>query len=116
MTIDQYTAEIARCQRQLIWRMVIAIAPVFLAFGIAGIVRYNNPDLADFVGPILVFAVGLPMMLCGFVYADRTHKSFPMLLCPHCDGNLSRSKSVIIATGNCPNCGRRILTDAAIGT
>jgi 4-amino-4-deoxy-L-arabinose transferase-like glycosyltransferase len=77
MTIDQYTAEIARCQRQLIWRMVIAIAPVFLAFGIAGIVRYNNPDLADFVGPILVFAVGLPMMLCGFVYADRTHKSFP---------------------------------------
>ncbi|GEM_PF-6339177 len=116
MNVAEYNTEVGRCQRQLSWRMACAIAPMFAALSVAGIVRYNNPGLADILAPIIMFAIGFPIMLLGFVRADRTYRNFPALVCPHCDGNLSRMKSVIIATGNCPNCGRRVLNDSAIGT
>ena len=116
MTVAEYKAEFAKCQTRLTWRMAGSIAVIFAMLGIAGIVRYNNPELADTIAPIIVFAVGLPLMLLGFVHADRTYRRYPCLVCPHCDGNLARQKSVIIATGNCPNCGRRVLADASIGT
>jgi len=95
--------------------MAGAIAAMFVAIGVANLVRLFNPDLADIVAPIVIFAIGFPIMLLGFYHADRTYLRFPNLICPHCQGNLSRAKHVIIATGNCPSCGRRVLSDDAIG-
>ena len=115
MTVAEYTSECARCQRKLMWRMAGAIAAIFVAIGVANLVRLFDPDLAGIVTPIVMCLVGFPVMLLGFYRADRTHLKFPLLVGPHCDGNLSRAKSVIIATGNCPSCGRRVLTDDAIG-
>lgn len=116
MTITEFNRELAQFQRRLSWRFFFAIAPLFIAFGIAGIVRSYNPELADIAAPIIVFAIGVPIMLLGFVYADRTYKKHPALMCPYCDRTLSRAKSIVVATGNCPNCGRRVLTDDTIGT
>ena len=60
--------------------------------------------------------IGFPLMLIGFRKADVTYKEFSDLVCQHCQGGLYQSKSVIIATGNCPSCGRRVVKDDAIGT
>jgi hypothetical protein len=95
--------------------MAGAIAVMFVALGIATIVRLFNPNLADILAPIVMFLVGFPLMLLGFYHADRTYLRYPQLICPYCQGNLSRAKSVIIATGNCSSCGRRVLADDAIG-
>lgn len=115
MTVTEYNAECARCQRRLGWRMVFAIVAILVAIGAANVVRLFDPSLADIVAPIVMLLVGFPTMLFGFYHADRTYLKFPLLICPHCEGNLSRAKSVIIATGNCPSCGRRVLHDNAIG-
>jgi hypothetical protein len=95
--------------------MAGAIAVMFVALGIANLVRLANPNLADILAPVVMFFVGFPLMLLGFYHADRTYLKYPQLICPYCQGNLSRSRSVIIATGNCPSCGRRVLADDAIG-
>jgi hypothetical protein len=116
MNVADYNAEFARCQRRMVWRMVYSIAIIFVALALANGVRYLGGDLADILAPIIIFAVGFPIMLLGFYHVDRTYRKFPALMCPHCDGNLSRARSVIIATGNCPSCGRRVLDDAVIGT
>ena len=115
MTVDEYKAEFARCQHLMIWRMVYSVAVIFGALGLAGCVRYYDSDLADIIAPAIIFAVGFPLMLFGFHRVDRTYQKFPGLICPHCGGSLSRAKSIIIATGNCPSCGRRILKDDSIG-
>lgn len=95
--------------------MAGAIAVMFGAIGAANVVRLFDPNLADIVAPTVMFFVGFPLMLLGFYHADRTYLNYPHLICPHCQGNLSRARSVIIATGNCPSCGRRVLDDDAIG-
>ena len=116
MTVDEYNTEYARCQRSMIWRMVCSIAIIFASLALANGVRYFGGDLADILAPAIVFAVGFPIMLFGFYLVDRTYRKFPALICPHCGGSLSRAKSVIVATGNCPSCGRRVLKDDSIGT
>ncbi len=116
MTIAEYNTEFARCQRRMVWRMVYSIGIIFVALALANGVRYLDDDFANLLAPIIIFAVGVPIMLIGFYHVDRTYRKFPEMICPHCDGNLSRAKSVIIATGNCPSCGRRVLADGAIGT
>jgi hypothetical protein len=47
MTIDEYNAEFARCQRWMIWRMVYSIAIIFGALALANGVRYFDGELAD---------------------------------------------------------------------
>jgi hypothetical protein len=79
-------------------------------------VRQFQPTLADALSPIIIFAFGLPVMLYCFMRIDRLYRKFPSLVCPHCGGNLTQNKAVIIATGNCTSCGRRVLTDDSIGT
>lgn len=116
MTIAEYLDAWKLCQRLVMRRVVGSVATIFGAMGVAGIVRLYNPLLADIVAPLIMFAVGVPLMLYGFSQADRAYRKFPGLVCPHCGGNLSRAKSVVIATGNCPHCGRRVLHDAMIGT
>lgn len=115
MTIAKYTAECAKCQRRLGWRMAGAIAVMFIVLGIANLVRLFDPNLADIVAPVVMFLVGFPLMLLGFYHADRTYLKYPKLMCLHCHGNLSKARSVIITTGNCPSCGRRVLSDDTIG-
>jgi len=116
MNIPEYNDECSRCQRTVMWRMMLAIGAMFGAIGITLIIRYNNAAVGDILGPIILALVGFPIMLLGFVHADRAYQKFSSLICPHCDGSLAREKSIIIATGNCPTCGRRVLSDSSIGT
>ena len=116
MTIVEYKAETARFQRFQMTRLATGIAALFVTMAIAGVVRYNDPVLADILAPVIVFVIGLPVMLFFLWTADRGYRKYPALVCGHCEGNLYQSKSVVIATGNCPHCGRRVLADATIGT
>ena len=97
-------------------RMVCSAAVIFAALAIAALVGSFFPDFARLITPLIIFGVGLPLMLLGFYYADNSYKEFQRLICSHCKGNLHRNKSVVVATGNCPICGRRVLVDESIGT
>ena len=116
MTIEEYLQVLRKHDHQMARRVVYSVTGIFVFLAIAGALRACAPLLADICAPILIFLIGLPLMLFGFRRADLTYRCFSNLICPHCDQSLARSKSVVIATGNCPNCGRRVLRDDRIGT
>ncbi len=116
MNIDVYKKEVKRHDRATALGFAASTCVIFASLGIAGFVRHLNDGLADIVAPIIIFMIGTPLMLYGFYRLDRLYRRFPSLICPHCKGTLAKARSVIVATGNCPHCGRQVLTDNTIGT
>ena len=116
MKIAEFHKEHRNCQKRMALRMTLSFGTLFFAL-LLGFVSgvFFGPVAQAVVGPICV-AVGFPLLLFGFHLSDRTYRDFSSLTCPHCDGSLFKSKSVIVATGNCPTCGRRVLKDGQIGT
>lgn len=43
--------------------------------------------------------------------AARDPRQFKHLACPHCGTSLSRNAALVVATRNCPGCGRRVVAD-----
>jgi hypothetical protein len=116
VTIDEYKAEVAHHDTATVVRTIVSVSIMFVAVAIAVAIRNYDDELADILAPIVMFLIGAPLMIYGFRCADRAYRRFPSLICPHCDGTLARPKATVIATGNCPNCGRNVLNDAKIGT
>ena len=116
MTIDEYKSEVRRHDTATVIRMVASVSVMFAFLGVSGAIRFYDDALADILAPIVIFFIGAPLLIYGFRCVDRTYRRFPSLICPRCDGTIARPKTTVIATGNCPNCGRNVLADATIGT
>ncbi|MEM0924967.1 MAG: hypothetical protein AAGJ83_02925 [Planctomycetota bacterium] len=115
MTIEEYKAEVKRHDTATFLRMLASIAILFVFGAAVAIIRFFDDTLGTVLAPIFM-CVGFPLMFLGFRQADRTYRGFPALICRHCDGSIARNSATVIATGNCPNCGRRVLADDSIGT
>ena len=95
---------------------MFAIFAMSSTLGIVPIARYYISGMGS-IARIVVIAVALPLLVLAFAYANRAYRRYPTLVCSHCQGNLShRTQFVVIASGNCPHCGRRALIDPVIGT
>lgn len=116
LNINEYKSQVERHEHAKTIVAVVAISAIFVPLGISVAVRMVNEMLAYFVAPVSLLVFGFPLMLYGFWRLDRLYKRFPMLVCVRCKGSIARASSTVIATGNCPNCGRRVLTDDTIGT
>ena len=117
MKIAEFNKQSKACQKIMVIRMFLSIGFMFATMGVAALIQEflgGGPSFLVF-GPIAVL-IGMSVMLFGFHLTDQTFRCYPMLTCPHCEGNLLRSKSVVVATGNCPGCGRKVLKDKTIGT
>src|SRR5262245_45971621 len=71
-----------------------------------------NPTLADV---LVVLPMGLPVLL-AWVYLiplSRKIERSSGIFCPHCSKQLAGFKPIIIASKNCPHCGRRVIDDDA---
>ena len=116
MNVDQYKNEHRACQKRIIWRFFSAVAVMMAILALCIPIRYMvDPFYEPFIGPCCVLTA-FPLLIIGIRSADNAYRAFPNLACRHCGIGLFQSKSVIIATGNCPGCGRRVLNDDAIGT
>lgn len=115
MDIEGYKSHVRRHESAILRRMLASVSVILIFLGIGILVRLYDDDLADILAPILIFVFGMPLMITGFWWTDRTYRSFPELVCRHCGESLARPRSTVIATGNCPHCGRRVLDDTTIG-
>lgn len=98
--------------------MALTLGALFFPLAV-GLV-FNKTAAADFpmirTGlPIAAVIALLPIMFLGCRWAECTWKEFPKMSCIHCDDNLFQRWSLVVATGNCPHCGRRALKDELIG-
>lgn len=116
MNIDDYKSHVIKYDRAVASRLALSIAVIFVAMGLAGAIRIVDEQTGLIAAPFIVFLFGVPLMIFGLWWTDRVYQQFPMLSCKNCMNLLARSKSTVIATGNCPSCGRRVLDDARIGT
>ena len=116
MTVIEYKSQVKKHEHAMAIGALFPLAAILVPIVVALTVRTVNEPVASFLAPVFLLFLGLPLMLYGFWRVDRMYKRYPMLICTHCSGSLARAKSTVIATGNCPNCGRRVLDDETIGT
>lgn len=43
------------------------------------------------------------------VHMNRRHLKNPLLVCPHCHSSLHDLAYIVVASHNCPSCGRQVL-------
>ena len=115
MNVDQYKSAVRKHDAAIAFRMFVSLSIIFAALAVAGAIRLYDDGLADLLAPIVIFLIGAPLMIYGFRWAERTYRRFSCLICPRCDGTIARPRATVIATGNCPNCGRKVLEDDRIG-
>ena len=119
-TIDEFRADHDQCSQRTLRTLVASIGSllVFLLLGIAArnvSSAYVGPVATEFL-PVACVLVGIPLMLFGFWRADQHQKKFPNLRCRHCAKPLMQSARIVIASRNCPHCGRQVLTPPSDAT
>jgi hypothetical protein len=97
----------------MLWTMSLGIGGMFiillLSVGATELTEETlGPVLSKFL-PAAFFVLGVPVMLFGFWRADQQHKRFATLTCPHCAKPLVQSSRIVIASRNCPFCGRQVV-------
>ena len=112
-TIDEFRSDHERCSRRIARTFFISIGGMFafvlLSLGASELFEAEiGPTLSKFL-PGGLFAIGVPFMLFGFWWADQHHKKFPNLCCRHCGKSLVQSSGIVIASRNCPHCGRQVV-------
>ena len=115
LTVQEFNAEAKRWSSRLtrcvfvlgVFDLLVLVAVLAVVFSSAGGASWMVAAfmIAFFGVSHLVFHTQLKI----------SYQEFPQLFCYNCDGNLLASRSIVIATGNCPNCGRRVLHDDTIG-
>jgi hypothetical protein len=112
-SIDEFRSDVERCARRVGWTVAISIGGMFLFLVLAVLA---GQIAEDSLGPVpskflppACFLVGLPLMLWGFWRADQHAKRFATLTCRHCAKPLLQSSRIVIASRNCPYCGRPVI-------
>lgn len=65
-------------------------------------------DVAPAVAAGAPLLLGLVIVTIASVAGTKRHR----IDCPHCEATLVHSTSIVIASGNCPRCGGRVIDDA----
>jgi hypothetical protein len=111
-TIDEFRADAERCKSGVQRRVMLSIgslmALILLSVAARALLRDAVGSAAEFL-PAAVFVAGVPLMLYGFWRADRYAARFATLACPHCAATLATSSGIVIASRNCPSCGKRVI-------
>jgi hypothetical protein len=113
--IDEFRSAASTARRRMLLGTLVALLTVFAYFGViyllakfAGVQQLRNGKSTT--GLLATVGV-LPVFFGVFALAARWAQSHPHLKCPHCRRSLAESAKLVIATRNCPHCGRRVLAE-----
>jgi DNA-directed RNA polymerase subunit RPC12/RpoP len=119
MRKDQFIKEAASYNRR---STAIFVIPLLLAFGF--IIAYGpfqrrfeaylDSRIAGPVPDILrLLPVAIPFLLalCAIIPLTRRNDRDMGVACPHCGNPLAQFKGIVIASKNCPYCGKKVLDD-----
>lgn len=113
-SIDEFKAEAKACRRRAGRIVLFVVFGVLVVLVISAVVIPNNRERRPgqewiaFV-PAAVVLIVVPGMLYGFWRADQYYKNYPRLRCPYCGESLVNLHHTVIASQNCPHCGRQVL-------
>jgi DNA-directed RNA polymerase subunit RPC12/RpoP len=121
MTIDEFNEATSQFQRRMLWMFLLgALAVLLLGSLTSWVVQTSRLWLTvNFGGPATEIIVGLvpvPFVLAWFAVLfiwDRRAARDPRLRCPYCAKRLDESRRLVVATRNCPHCGRKVLKEPA---
>jgi len=117
LTIDKFREAVTA---HYAWSRVLAWSPIalgFLAFWATWLVAKFLPAegyvqsyaQAGSIGALIVFLI-IGVGLAASHNDGRSGRD-PRLNCPHCECPLQPHLALVIATRNCPNCGRQMLAE-----
>ncbi len=119
-TIDAFNRSARLYLRGMLIVCAITVVLTVVAATIA--IRNRDPIKAWYVerfgapaAEVLLGAVpwlpSLIVMFGGMYLVERKRGRVQELLCPHCHKQLLGMRHLVIATRNCPYCGRRVVAD-----
>jgi endogenous inhibitor of DNA gyrase (YacG/DUF329 family) len=119
MTIDEFKASASRYSRGMAWALLGSVLAVIAFLGLVAMFRDPLRDIytRTFGGPGAEILVGLSpfpavLILIGSLwYAERRLLRDVRLKCPSCGKQIVGMRHLVIATRNCPHCGRRVLQE-----
>lgn len=106
-TIQHYRAAVSKFTRcQFLIGAAVVLATSVAGVGMAMYSQYV-PTLVAFLTPLGILVFGTVLL----VWVLRIQQTRLGLRCPHCGGGLdgSDTRQVVIATRNCPTCGKPVL-------
>lgn len=113
-TIEEYRDQLKRHDRRTTCEVTLAIA-IGMAIGFVIVQAMSLLELhlgkgrGNLLSLGLIAMGGLPIIYVLW-RADRPGKRFPYLRCRHCEGVLNlRTQKYVIATRNCPHCGKQVI-------
>ena len=115
VTIQEFNAEAQRWSGRLTRRILYLTLFDLLALAAFLSVVFLCPAGISWMAIALMMAFFAVSHVIFQIQLNRTYREYPMLFCYNCDSNLLTSKSIVIATGNCHSCGRKVIHDDSIG-
>lgn len=106
-------------------RGVLMICGISFALAVAGAViaienrdairswytkQFGAPAAEGLVG-VTPFLPAIVAIFAGIYWVERKRGRNPSLLCPHCRRNLMQMRHLVIASRNCPYCGKRVVEE-----
>ncbi len=119
LDIEQFNRACSRYGRGVLTVAGLAIVTAFGCFAV--VLPFKQEIRAFYMGHFGAGAAeilmgltpfpAIPVMFAGFWWLHRLSKKTPELLCPHCKKSIVGMRHIVVATKNCPHCGRRVLAE-----
>lgn len=114
LTVEEVNAAAARYNRHGVILATGTFAAMLIGFGIAfafiGAFRALVEQLGAVAG-ILPLLPAVAFCFAGIWWSQQAANADASAKCPHCGKLLVRYRSIVIATRNCPDCGRRAIAE-----
>jgi len=124
MTVEEFNQSASEYQRRILAVIGLAAFACFGCFAISlwifdvlgqqAIKALYVKYLGNIGSEILLGLTPLPAVLILFAciwYGERRVSADPRIRCPHCDKVLAPMRHLVVATRNCPFCGRKVLQE-----
>ena len=122
MSIEEYTEAHAAYSRRLNWLLASSFV---LGAGSLVLVSRNMDFIwesyfrqfekvtAEWMVSGAIFLPWLVFLFGGIFILERRKRRDPRLSCPYCKKDISMCRALVVATRNCPSCGKRVVDEPA---
>ncbi len=121
MTIDKFNQAASEYQRSVFIALGLGTFASILTVGacswLVRVLTLRTFYTEHFGEPASEILLGLtpfpaiPVLLAFIWYGERRASADPRIRCPHCEKVVSQMRAIVVATRNCPYCGRTVLKE-----
>ena len=116
LSVEEFKAAAGAARVRMVVGTALAVAAMFAYFGLLYLLKEYAGlrllrDSTNWRVMAVVYAGMLAVLFGGMWLAVAWGRRDRRVACPLCRGSLMESSRIVVATRNCPHCGRRVLAE-----